>query len=135
MDDIFCREIIACSQLRLAGLAAAQSPAFFQQLRACRPVNGTVHSAAAQETAVGCIDDAHGFCPGDIQDIDADGVLPFCRQISFEDHLNEVFRQIERLISRVDDDAAEVLPHNHLLLLKTYTNVYMLDDSLHSHKL
>src|SRR5512133_218237 len=61
MDDEAGRHAMAAGQLRLSRRAAPQAPAFLQQARSRRAVDGPVHAAAAQQVAVRGVDDGvHG---------------------------------------------------------------------------
>ena len=57
VDDEAGGQAVAPGDLRLAGAAAVQRAAFRQQLRPCGPMDGAVHSAPAQKTGVGGVDD------------------------------------------------------------------------------
>nr|DAE46164.1 MAG TPA: hypothetical protein [Bacteriophage sp.] len=75
-------QAVAFGDLGFAGAAAVQRKAFGQQLRAGGTVNGTVHTAAAQQAAVGGIHDAVAVQCGDIAledfKMDRHKILPFC---------------------------------------------------------
>ena len=58
MNDIFCFQPVALSDFCFSGAAAVQCAALRQQFRPCCPVDGTIHTAAAQQTAIGRIYDA-----------------------------------------------------------------------------
>ena len=57
MDDVFGRKAVALRRLGLAGGTAVEGAALGQQLRTGCPVDGPVHSAAAQQGGVGGVDD------------------------------------------------------------------------------
>ena len=58
MNDILCFQPVALSDFCFAGAAAVQRAALRQQFRPCCPVDGTIHTAATQQTAIGRIHDA-----------------------------------------------------------------------------
>ena len=61
-----CRKHVAPGDASLARRAAADAPALFQKLWARSPVDGTVHTPAAQERVVGSVDDGIDLERGDI---------------------------------------------------------------------
>ena len=66
VDHVLGVEAVGPGDLGLPGFAAAQGPAFRQQLRPRGPVDGAVHPAAPQQGRIGRVDDGvHGH-PGDI---------------------------------------------------------------------
>jgi len=48
MYHVFCRQVVAPRDLRFAGLAAVELPAFFQEAGACGSVDGAVNPASAE---------------------------------------------------------------------------------------
>ena len=58
MNDILCFQPVALSDFCFSGAAAVQRAALRQQFRPCCPVDGTIHTAATQQTAIGRIHDA-----------------------------------------------------------------------------
>ena len=58
MNDILCFQPVALSDFCFSGAAAVQRAALRQQFRPCCPVDGTIHTAATQQTAIGRIYDA-----------------------------------------------------------------------------
>ena len=50
-------QLVAAGDFRLAGFGAAERSAFGQQFRSGRAMNGAVDAAAAEQAAVGGIDD------------------------------------------------------------------------------
>ena len=57
MDDMLRRQPIAARDLGRAGLAAAEGAAFGEQFRPGRAMDRAVDAAAAEQAAVGGIDD------------------------------------------------------------------------------
>ncbi len=66
MDHMPSPEPIAAGDFRLAGFGAAEASAFGQQLRSGSAMNGAVDATAAQEAAVGGIDDGIHIQGGDV---------------------------------------------------------------------
>ena len=58
MNDILCFQPVALSDFCFSGAAAVQRAALRQQFRPCCPVDGTIHTAATQQTPIGRIHDA-----------------------------------------------------------------------------
>lgn len=53
VDDVERRQAVSARYLGFTGFASAQAAAFIHELGSCGTVDGTVHSPAAQERAVG----------------------------------------------------------------------------------
>ncbi len=68
MDHMPRLQTIAAGDLGLAGIAAAERLAFAQQFRPRRAMDGAVHAAAAEQRAVGGIDDGIDLERGDVAD-------------------------------------------------------------------
>lgn len=66
VDDPFRGQIITLGDFRLAGFAAVERAALFQQLRPGGAMDGAVHAAAAQERSVGGVDDGIDVLLGDV---------------------------------------------------------------------
>ena len=66
MDHMPGFQLVAAGDFRLAGLGAAEASAFGQQFRSGRAMNGAVDATAAQEAAVGGIDDGIHIQGGDV---------------------------------------------------------------------
>jgi predicted ABC-type transport system involved in lysophospholipase L1 biosynthesis ATPase subunit len=66
VDHIFTGQAVTPGQLRPAGFAAAQPPAFLQQLRPCGAMNRPVHAATPKQAVVRGVDDGVHLHPGDI---------------------------------------------------------------------
>ena len=66
MDDVTGLEVVAAGDFGLAGAAAIEHAAFGQQLVSCGAMNGTVHTATAEEGGVGGIDDGIDVEGGDV---------------------------------------------------------------------
>jgi hypothetical protein len=70
VDHISRRELAGTSHHRLAGRQAADalnnSPALFQNSRASRAMNRSIHAASAQQRGVGGIHDRVGFLARDV---------------------------------------------------------------------
>ena len=58
MDDVLCLQAVAFRDLCLASPAAVQGAAFDQQSRPCRTMDSTIHTATAQQTAIGRVHNA-----------------------------------------------------------------------------
>ena len=58
MNDMPCRQPITPGDFGVAGVAAMERVAFRQQLRAGRPVDRTVHAAAAEQRTIRGVDDS-----------------------------------------------------------------------------
>src|SRR5215467_10184354 len=57
MDHILRRQAVSPGDLRVAGLAATQSAAFFKQFRSGRAMDCAIHAASAEKRGIGGIDD------------------------------------------------------------------------------
>ena len=66
VDDELRRQAVAFRDLGLSGFAAVQGAALGQQLRPGGPVDGPVHTSAAQQALVGGVDDGVHLHGGDI---------------------------------------------------------------------
>ena len=66
VDDVFAWKSPGASQIGFAGLAAANLLAFFKQGRAGGAMNRAIYSAAAEQAAIGGIDDGIRVEFGDI---------------------------------------------------------------------
>ena len=56
MDDVAAGQIIGGGDFCRSGRASAESPAFLKQTGTCGTVNGTVDTAAAEQSGIGGID-------------------------------------------------------------------------------
>ena len=66
VDDMFCRKITAGGDFRIAGFAAVEFAAFFEDRGPACAVDGPVDAPAAEEALVGGVDDGVDALPGDI---------------------------------------------------------------------
>ena len=67
MDDIFCGQVETGREFCFAGRTAAQGFAEGVELfRASRRVDGSVHTAAAPQFVIGCVDDGIHFQFGNV---------------------------------------------------------------------
>ncbi len=68
VDDVLGLEPVAARDLGRAGLAAAERLAFLEQFRPGGAMDGAVDAAAAQQRAVGGVDDGADLERGDVGD-------------------------------------------------------------------
>jgi hypothetical protein len=66
------RQAVAAGDLRVAGVASAQRAALSQQFRPGRPVDRAVDAAAAEQRAVGGVDDGVDLKRRDVGDDDVE---------------------------------------------------------------
>ena len=74
VDDIAGRQAVAPGDFRLAGRAAVQRAALFQQIGTGRAMDGTIDAAAAQQRFIGGVDDGVQSQRGDVDLTDFDTV-------------------------------------------------------------
>ena len=60
------RQLVTPRDLGVAGLAAMQGPAFFEEFRTRRAVDRAIDAATAEERSVGRVDDGVDVEPGDV---------------------------------------------------------------------
>jgi hypothetical protein len=70
VDDVLCLQLMAVGDLGAAGGAAAERATFLQQSRPGGAMDGAVHAAAAEQRAVGGVDDRVNVERGDVGDFD-----------------------------------------------------------------
>ena len=70
VDHILAGQLISPGNLCLPCGTAVEPPTFFQKLWPCGPVDGSVHTAASQETGIGCI--YNGLHIPDLRDVSPD---------------------------------------------------------------
>jgi hypothetical protein len=70
MNHMPRRQPITSGDLGVAGAAAVERPAFRQQLRSGRAMNGAIHPATAKQRAVGGVDNGIDAQAGDVGDDD-----------------------------------------------------------------
>ena len=81
MNDIFARKLIAARDFRFVHVASAQRPAFCEQLRPCRFVDGPIDAASGTKLSVARVDNGVHMHAGDIIPDDLNRHLrPSCRQ-------------------------------------------------------
>ena len=66
MDDEFRRQPVTAREPCLSGRTTAQRAAFLQQLGARRAMNGTIHTAPAQQRGIRGVDDGVDVELGDV---------------------------------------------------------------------
>lgn len=58
MNHVFARQVIGLGNLGVAGFAAIELNAFFEQSPACSAVNSSTDPSAVNQGVVGCVDDS-----------------------------------------------------------------------------
>ena len=71
MNDVLAGKIVSSGHLGLAGLTAVQCAALCKQFSSCSTMNGSVHTAASEKSAVRCV--YYSFHIIDFRDITSDG--------------------------------------------------------------
>ena len=71
MNDVLAGQIVSSGHLGLAGLTAVQCAALCKQFSSCSTMNGSVHTAASEKSAVRCV--YYSFHIIDFRDIASDG--------------------------------------------------------------
>jgi len=112
MDDVPRGQSIAFGKLRLARPAAAEQPAFVNQLRPGGAVDGPIDAAAAEQRTVRRIDDRVHLEPGDVAAMDFDPVvrhlaLPAVSAppLRYRQSVNDAPPPLQRKIIHIDMDA------------------------------